>query len=34
MRESGQKYSARAVIWFTFEDSKIRKIEEFASLSF
>ena len=34
MRESGQKYSARAVIWFTFEGSKIRKIEEFASLSF
>lgn len=33
MRESGQKYSARAVIWFTFEGSKIRKIEEFASLS-
>jgi ketosteroid isomerase-like protein len=30
LRESGKNYTVRAVLWFTFEDNRIRKIEEFA----
>jgi hypothetical protein len=33
-RENGKSYTARAVQWFTFEDGKLKKMEQIASMQF